>query len=217
LQHHRHTLKRWQTENCGMTDSNATSSDRSGLLLAASPAPSDEEINQAELAGIISARSWLANSRLDFRRSGFWMRLHKEIFGDVWSWAGAWRTDVKNIGVQPIQVPIHMRELEADLDYWLSAECEMEQLEVIAQFHRKSVWIHPFENGNGRWSRLATDALMIKQYAGSYLTWANPGEDLRVRKSAGRQQYIDAIQKGDRGEIAPLMAYLRHLNPDAFS
>lgn len=32
-----------------------------------------------------------------------------------------------------------------------------------AQFHHRFVWIHPFENGNGRTARLLTYALMIKQ------------------------------------------------------
>jgi len=32
-----------------------------------------------------------------------------------------------------------------------------------AQFHHRFVWIHPFENGNGRMARLLTYALMIKQ------------------------------------------------------
>ena len=32
-----------------------------------------------------------------------------------------------------------------------------------AQFHHRFVWIHPFENGNGRTARLMTYALMIKQ------------------------------------------------------
>ena len=39
--------------------------DRSGLLQSTSPAPSDEDINQAELVGIVEATEWAERARLD--------------------------------------------------------------------------------------------------------------------------------------------------------
>lgn len=197
-----------------MTDHNATPGDRSGLRLVSFPKPTDEEINQAELAAIAAARNWVERTRMDVTRLAFWQRLHEEMFDEIWTWAGHWRRVEKNIGVKPYQITVQLQQLQDDLAYWVSRECDMQRLEGLARFHHRAVWIHPFENGNGRWSRLATDALAVRHHGLKFLNWADPDEDLRNPDSPGRQRYVAAIKAGDQGDMAPLIEYLRGLNKE---
>jgi fido (protein-threonine AMPylation protein) len=48
-----------------------------------------------------------------------WMlRLHREMFGDVWEWAGQPRTTNLNLGAPWHQVSIQLQDLCDDLTYW---------------------------------------------------------------------------------------------------
>ena len=191
-----------------------TVDDRSGLLLSSSPEPSDEDINQAELVGIVEATDWSKRARLNSKEVKFWQRLHKQIFGQVWDWAGVWRQHEPNIGVPPRDIQPKMKNLQDDLAFWLSDECDMTVLELISRFHHRLVYIHPFSNGNGRWGRLMTDVLAVRDLGLSPLNWAAGGDDLRDPDSAGRKEYVATIKAVDTGDIEPLMDYLLHLNPE---
>ena len=188
--------------------------DRSGLLLSSSPAPSDEDINQAELVGIVEATDWAKGARLDPREVKFWQRLHQQMFGQVWDWAGEWRQHEPNIGVPPHDIQPKMKILHDDLVFWLTDECEVTTLELLARFHHRLVYIHPFSNGNGRWGRLMTDVLALRGLGLSPLTWASGSDDLRDPESNERKKYIATIKAADKGEFEPLMEYLKDLNPE---
>lgn len=187
--------------------------DRSGLLLPSSPPPSDEEINQAELVGIASATEWITVARSDRKQVRFWQRLHGEMFGQVWSWAGEWRLHDSNIGIAPEEIQPQLRVLQENLAYWLSDECDMTTLELLARFHHRLVQIHPFANGNGRWARLTTDALANRELEIGFLTWASGNEDLRDLESDERKRYVAAIKAADKGNMELLTGYMSDLNP----
>ena len=187
--------------------------DRSGLLLSSSPEPSDEDINQAELVGIVEATDWAKRARLNSKEVKFWQRLHKQMFGQVWDWAGVWRQHEPNIGVPPHEIQPKLKNLQDDLAFWLSDECDVTVLELISRFHHRLVYIHPFSNCNGRWGLLMTDVLAVRDLALSPLTWASGGDDLRDSDSVGRKEYVATIKAADTGDIEPLMDYLLHLNP----
>ena len=186
--------------------------DRSGLLLGGSPPPTDADINRAELVGIGAARDWLKRTRMDVTQFAFWPRLHREMFGEVWGWAGEWRQAEKNIGVAPHQIQPELHKLEGDLRFWLREDSQMPPLEVLSRFHLRAVWIHPFNNGNGRWGRLVTDAIAVRRYKLNFLTWANAGNLLRDPDAPERKAYIAAIKAGDKGDINPLLAYIGERN-----
>ena len=44
----------------------------------------------------------------------FIRRLHKRLFGNVWSWASEYRLREKNIGIDPVQISIQLRMLLDD-------------------------------------------------------------------------------------------------------
>ena len=188
--------------------------DRSGLLLSSSPRLSDEDINQAELVGIVEATVWAKSARLDPKKFKFWQRLHQRMFGQVWDWAGEWREHEPNIGVPPHDIQSKLKVLQDDLAFWLSDECEMPALELVARFHHRLVLVHPFSDGNGRWGRLMTDVLAARELGLSPLTWAASSGDLRDSESEERKIYIAAIKAADRGDFSPLMDYLSNLNAE---
>lgn len=188
--------------------------DRSGLLLSSSPVPSDEDINQAELVGIVEATEWAERARLDPKEVKFWQRLHAQMFGQVWDWAGKWRQHEPNIGVPPHDIQPKLKTLHDDLVFWLSAECEMTVVEVVVRFHHRLVHIHPFANGNGRWGRLMTNVLAVRELGLSPIGWAAGSDDLRDPESEERKKYIAAIKVADKGGFEPLMEYLQALNED---
>ncbi len=51
------------------------------------------ELNEAEARNIAQAQVWLmSNKNKDIYSDTFLRELHKKMFGDVWKWAGAYRT-----------------------------------------------------------------------------------------------------------------------------
>lgn len=77
--------------------------------------------------------------------------------------------------------------------------------EIAVRFHHKLVAIHPFPNGNGRWSRLAADLLAL-QLGQQRFTW---GRGSIVAASETRQDYVRALKAADAGDMALLLAFPR--------
>ncbi|MHC4563300.1 MAG: mobile mystery protein B [Planctomycetota bacterium] len=128
------------------------------------------------------------------------LRLHREMFGDVWLWAGQIRRSEKRPGIPPRAIEIEMAKLLGDADYW--KDHDGDAVEEAAILHHRAVWIHPFENGNGRWARLLAQIWQY-QKAGTYTLW--PETDLWHGTSSVRDEYIDALREADNGDIDPLI------------
>jgi fido (protein-threonine AMPylation protein) len=67
------------------------------------------------------------------------------------------------------------------------------------------VLTHPFANGNGRWSRLAAD-LLIVQLGGTRFTW---GRSNLQTEGGVRRAYIDALHASDDHDLNPLVRFAR--------
>ena len=80
------------------------------------------ELDQLEQANIVEGMQWLKKQKNpDILSEGFARDLHKRLFGQVWKWAGRFRKTEKNIGVDPIQIAIQLRQLLDDTRYWIEA------------------------------------------------------------------------------------------------
>jgi Fic-DOC domain mobile mystery protein B len=129
-----------------------------------------------------------------------WMlKLHREMFGDVWKWAGEARTTDLNLGVPWHQVPAQLHDLCANLAYWETHWSDI--VEQAAHLHHRAVQIHPFLNGNGRWSRLLAN-IWLKLHKLPSTEWP---EDVIGATSAIRDDYLAAIRAADTGDFAPLI------------
>ena len=127
------------------------------------------------------------------------LQLHREMFGDVWRWAGTVRTSGANIGVAPNQIEVCLTSLLDDLALWeQQGEDELHQAVML---HHRAVHIHPFQHGNGRWARLLANIRL--RLLGHQLTeW--PEETIGA-ESVIRDEYIAAIKAADAGDYEPLL------------
>ena len=122
-------------------------------------------------------------------------KLHREMFGAVWEWAGQIRTHDLNIGLTFSAIQENLAMLLADLHAWPTFG--MSPVEQAARLHFRAVQIHPFENGNGRWSRMLAN-IWLKQNGHGVILW--PEETIGV-ESKIRGEYITAIRKADEGDL----------------
>jgi len=164
------------------------------------------ELDHLEQANIQSGMSWLARSKAkDILNEQFARKLHLKLFGEVWNWAGKFRLTEKNIGIDPVQISIKLRELLDDVSFWVEHKT-YDPLEAAARFHHRLVFIHSFPNGNGRHARLYADALLEKVYGEAPIDWSG-GYDLQ-KMNDRRQDYISALRAADAGEYELLFEFV---------
>jgi Fic-DOC domain mobile mystery protein B len=162
------------------------------------------ELNEAEQENIYRAQNWALATRRELLTEKFVKDLHGRMLGDVWRWAGKFRTRERNVGIPHYEIPIALSQLLDDAKTWIkcgSYPCD----ELALRFHHRLVQIHPFPNGNGRHARLMAD-LLVMRLGGARFSWGGANildaGDLRAR-------YIAALQAADRHDIAPLLAFAR--------
>jgi Fic-DOC domain mobile mystery protein B len=162
------------------------------------------ELNELEQQNILEADQWVFGRKRDVLDEPFLRGLHRRMFNRVWRWAGKYRTSERNLGVPPYRIEIDLRQLLDDARYWIEHETYPPD-ELAVRFHHRLVFIHPFPNGNGRWSRLAADRLIVT-LGGERFSWG--GANLQ---SAGdiRRAYIDALHAADNHDLGPLTAFAR--------
>lgn len=166
------------------------------------------QLNEWELANIREGERWaFSRKRSDLLSIQFAKRLHKQMFGNTWRWAGTFRSTEKNIGVDPAQITTELKKLFDDVAYQI--EHKSYQLdEIAARFHHRLTWIHPFPNGNGRHARLMTD-LLLKQNGAKLFNW---GSDNLVAPGEVRDRYIAALRVADGRDYALLFKFVRSGN-----
>jgi len=164
------------------------------------------ELDQLEQANIQNGLVWLSRSReKDILSEAFVCKLHEQLFGEVWEWAGSFRRTGKNIGVDPLTIGVDLRVLLDDMRYWAENDTYPE-MEAAVRFYHRLVFIHPFPNGNGRHARIMADAVLQKIYGDEPIDWAG-GHDLQAMNER-RKDYIDALRAADRGDYDSLFKFV---------
>lgn len=166
-----------------------------------------EQLNQLEQANLDQAQTWLKRKRRpDILSDVFACELHRQMFGDVWSWAGHFRTTEKSVGdVKPIQIPVSLRQLMDDAKYW-HINGVYKPLEAAVRLHHRLTVIHPFPNGNGRHARVMADAVLEKTYGVDRINWAG-GTELKDNGSR-RTEYISALKSADGEDFGLLFKFV---------
>lgn len=164
------------------------------------------QLNQLEQENILEAQAkYFARKRQNILSEGFLLRLHKSMFGNVWKWAGRYRTSEKNIGVPPYDVAVKLRGLCEDATLWIKSGTEPAD-EIAARFHHRLVSIHPFANGNGRHARMAADLLLTHILARPRFTW---GQSDLLDPGDARRLYLEALRAADRRDYSLLLRFVR--------
>jgi len=138
-----------------------------------------------------------------------WMRaVHKAMFGKVWRWAGTRRNCNLNIGVEWIHIEAHLLDLCESIPYFLTTKRLPSQpltdtdgdrsqaMKDIAHLHYQLVRIHPFLNGNGRWSRFVSNIYQLR-FTNTFTRWPDELVGKSGETSPLRAGYIEAMKAVD--------------------
>ena len=167
-----------------------------------------DQLNFAEALSINDARAFYESRRLEINGvldDLFVRRLHHQMFGAVWDWAGRYRTRNTNIGVDSTLIATSVHALVHDARLWFAQSADRDTDRLACQVHHRLVSIHPFPNGNGRHSRLYTD-LLLTAIGKSPFAW---GQSHTMDSSLIRERYLEALREADRGDLQPLVHFVR--------
>ncbi len=164
------------------------------------------ELDHLEQANISAGLMWLKRRKdSNILNEQFIRKLHTQLFGDVWRWAGTYRQIEKNIGIDPVQISVQLRMLLDDVQFWIENET-FDSIEIAVRFHHRLVYIHLFPNGNGRHARIMADVLLEKVYGIAPIDWL-AGSELQ-QANERRDNYIGALQLADRGDYQALLDFV---------
>ena len=162
------------------------------------------ELNEAEQDNIGRAQDWALGRRRDLLTEKFVMDLHRRMLGDVWRWAGRFRTTERNLGIAHYEIPMALRQLLDDTRAWIEHKAYPPD-EIAVRFHHRLVHIHPFANGNGRHARLMADLLIMRlgqeRFSWGSVNLQDPG--------SVRRRYVAALQSADDHDPGPLLTFAR--------
>ncbi len=178
--------------------------DISGLKLPNNKTYTLKEVYEAEANNIaIATLKYLSAppSKKDAPFSYEWMQqLHYEMFGNVWDWAGKFRKVELSIGIKAYLVPTTLKELVDDIAFW-DKHKTFDIYETATRIHHRAVQIHPFQNGNGRWSRMLAN-IYLRQNGLMPVKWQ---EELLSKENPKRDKYIQALKDADKADYANLI------------
>ncbi len=135
-------------------------------------------------------------------------KLHQVSFGWIFpNWAGKYRKI--QVTFSGKEAPLYFQiselvinfcnDLEERLKHLSNKDHEgfiIEVIGLLAWFQHRFVFIHPFQDYNGRTARMLTTLILLSVDLPPIELKAETGED--------RERYLKAMQKGDEGNLMPL-------------
>lgn len=135
-------------------------------------------------------------------------QLHKVSFGWIFpTWAGKWRTI--QVTFSDKEAPFYFQVAELITNLCNDLEKRLQHLpakkdkefilvvvKLLAWFQHRFVYIHPFQDYNGRTARMLTLLIL--------LLLDLPPMELKVENETNRKQYLFAMQKADEGDYSLL-------------
>jgi Fic-DOC domain mobile mystery protein B len=169
---------------------------------------SRNDLNEAEEENIVKGATWARRRRggklVDILNDEYAKTLHKQMFGDVWKWAGTYRRNELNIGIAANRIPTDTSAMLNDVPYWVDHNTYPYD-EIAVRLHHRLTQIHAFPNGNGRHARMMAD-LLIERLGGKPFSW---GGGRLADVGTLRAQYVAALKTADGHNIEPLMNFVR--------
>lgn len=167
------------------------------------------DLNAAEQDNIDAGAAWAFRSRrANILTVAFSIALHRQMFGQVWDWAGHYRTTERNIGIAPYRIGTETAQLFDDAAFWVANET-YEPDELAVRLHHRLVFVHPFPNGNGRHARMMAD-LLIRRLGAPPFSWGSNRDDGVIHDIGElRKRYVSALRAADGNDYEPLIAFAR--------
>ena len=164
------------------------------------------ELDELEDLNIQKGLEWLNRQKdPNYLSTEFICKLHEKLFGDVWKWAGKFRTAEVNISkYRSYDVAPQLKNFFEDAKLWIQ-NGKMSWDEISAEMHHRLVTIHPFPNGNGRTTRIYTEYVQKRnnQPVTSWMTSLGKTPKLR------RDHYIKALRSADKGDFDLLIEFMK--------
>lgn len=164
------------------------------------------DLNDVEATNVARGYDWIFANRFsiaDITDIVFVQELHRQMFGDVWKWAGAFRTTDLNIGIRWFEITEAVKQLVDN--FALRFETPGDADAVCVDLHHQMVRIHPFINGNGRHGRAIADAAAVALGQAPF-SW---GSGSIVTAEDTRTAYITALRQADQGDLGSLNDFAR--------
>lgn len=163
-----------------------------------------EDLNKVEAENIAYAQAKYLKRTTKKNRDWFTIptlkKIHYSMFNNVWTWAGIFRKTGTSIGIAPHMIPMKLGELCHHVTMWDEQEEHLSIIEQAAYIHHQLVYIHPFENGNGRFSRLIADRYLLAH------NWQYPHWPSQLQDTGNtRIRYIKSLKAADQGCIDELV------------
>ncbi len=92
------------------------------------------------------------------------------------------------------KIPYFMSEI---ISWFKKNQNKMHPIELASIMHHKLVSIHPFDDGNGRTSRLIINVILLQQ-----------GYPLITILKNDRKKYYQSLSKADNGDIIPFITFI---------
>lgn len=164
------------------------------------------EINEIEAKGIATAELYVFELDTDTPISTtLILDIHKIAFGQLYDWAGKWRTTEVTVG--QLHPPLPQLIIQAmyqfidNLNYKISiANTRFEHIDSLVFAHYEFIRIHPFNNGNGRTGRILMNIIAMK--------FGYKPLELYFREGESRKVYIHAMKTADNGSFENLMTLI---------
>ena len=160
------------------------------------------QINEFEATGIAKAELFIfeLESEIEFSTTLI-LEIHKIAFGQLYDWAGKWRTTEVSVGQlippKPIMVLQAMYQFLDNLNFKISISKTLnEQIDCLVYAHYEFIKIHPFNNGNGRIGRILMNLVALK--------FGYQPLELYYREGESRKFYINAMKTADNGDFKML-------------
>jgi cell filamentation protein len=166
-----------------------------------------EQINEAEAKGVIEGEKYIIGLEENVKISpSLILQINKVAFGNIYAWAGKWRNTLVQVGTflppEPAQIPNLIYQFADELNYKIeSSTTKDNQVNILAYCHHRLVFIHPFNNTNGRTARLLTNLMAYK--------FGYADINLYFRTGEKRKIYIEAIRKADAYDFSLLEDLIR--------
>ena len=127
----------------------------------------------------------------DLLTDTFIRELHRRLYGDIWTWAGAYRLTEKSVGIDPVHIAVEVRQSLDNLTYRWQHTDDWTARELGIAVHAETVRIHPFVDGNGRMTRLLANLVFfaVQESLDAVLTYNWDVE---------KRPYIDLLREYDQ-------------------
>ncbi len=162
------------------------------------------ELNEAEQINIGAGSTLGRCSQGRHPRWHLSRRTAPEDVCDVWRWAGRYRTTARDIGIDAHRIADEVQQAIGDARYWVE-HATYSPDEIAVRFSHRIVAIHPFPNGNGRFSRLVGD-LLVGRLGQPPFPW---GRQSLLSAGETRARYVAALKTADNHNLAPLLLFAR--------